>query len=104
MFRIIVFSKSKRRTRTTSHLVRAFREQGNEILWINPFKIRRWKKNKTDRWILRRINTFKPDIVFVYSQDIPLAVLEEIATSNVKTVMYYEDMAMTVPPSLTQKG
>lgn len=104
MFRIIVFSKSKRRTRTTSHLVRAFREQGNETLWINPFKIRRWKKNKTDRWILRRINTFKPDIVFVYSQDIPLAVLEEIATSNVKTVMYYEDMAMTVPPSLTQKG
>lgn len=104
MSRIIVFGKSKRRTKITTHLVRAFRERRNETLWLNPFKIRRRKKNETDRWILNRIDLFKPDIVFIYSLDIPLTVLQKIAGSNIKTIMYYEDMSLEMPLSLVEKG
>ena len=104
MYRIIVFGKSKRRTRTTAHLVRAFRERGNQTAWLNPSKVRRRKKNETDDWILKQIDSFNPDIVFVYSQDIPLAVLRKIAGSTIKTVMYYEDWSPEVPPSVAERG
>ncbi len=104
MHKIIFFGKSKRRTRTTFHLVRAFRERGNTILWLNPAKIRRRKKKDTDKWILNQVDAFNPDIVFIYSQDIPLNVLQQLAGSHIKTVMYYEDMAHELLPSLVQRG
>jgi spore maturation protein CgeB len=104
MRRIILFGKSKRRTRTTFHLVRAFRERGNTILWLNPAKIRRRKKKDTDKWILKQVDAFNPDIVFIYSQDIPLNVLQQLAGSHIKTVMYYEDMTHELFPSLVQRG
>jgi hypothetical protein len=104
MYRVIFFGKSKRRTRTTTHLVRAFRERGNETLWLNPSKIRRRKKGGTDRLILNRIDSFNPDVVFVYSADIPLTILQKISSSRIKTVMYYEDLSLEVPPTLAEKG
>lgn len=104
MYRIVIFGKSKRRTRTTTHLVRAFRERGNETIWLNPYKIRRRKRNETDTWILNQIASFNPDIVFVYSQDIPITVLQKIAATRIKTVMYYEDWSPEVPPSLAERG
>ena len=104
MCRIIVFGKSKRRTRTTTHLVRAFREQGNETVWLNPYKVRRRKKNETDKWILKQIDSFNPDIVFIYSKDIPLPILRQIAGSGIKTVMYYEDWSPEVPTSVAERG
>ena len=104
MHRIILFGKSKRRTRTTFHLVRAFKDCGNTVLWLNPAKIRRRRKNDSDRWVLNKIKIFDPDIIFIYSKDIPLDVLQEIAGSSVKTMMYYEDMPREVPTSLVQLG
>ena len=76
MHRIILFGKSKRRTRTTFHLARAFRECGNTVLWLNPAKIHRRRKNDSDRWILNKIKAFDPDIIFIYSKDMPLGVLQ----------------------------
>ena len=96
MHRIILFGKSKRRTRTTFHLAKAFKECGNTVLWLNPAKIRRRRKKDSDRWILHKIKAFDPDIIFIYSQDIPLAVLQKIAGGPVKTMMYYEDMSPEV--------
>lgn len=103
MSRIIVFGKSKRRTKTVAHVVRAFKEQGNETVWLNPYKIRRNKK-EANKWMGNRIDSFKPDIVFIYSKDIPMEVLEEITASRIKTVMYYEDWSPEVPPSLAEKA
>jgi len=57
MRRIILFGKSKRRTRTTFHIVRHFKERGNRVLWLNPAKIRRQHKKQTDKWILNQIDT-----------------------------------------------
>ena len=104
MPRIIVFGKSKRRTKTTTHVVRAFRERGNETVWLNPYKVRRRKKNEIDKWILKQLDSFNPDIVFIYSKDIPLTILQKIAGSTIKTVMYYEDWSPEVSPSLAEKG
>ena len=104
MNRIILFGKSKRRTRTTYHLIRAFRERGHAILWLNPAKIKRRKKKGSEKWILKQIDAFDPDIVFIYSRDIPLEVLQRIAGSHIKTVMYHEDMSHELPPALVQWG
>jgi hypothetical protein len=71
MHRIVFFGKSKRRTRTTAHLVRAFKEKGNHVLWLNPHKIRRIKKKNTNQFILNKINKINPDFVFITSKDIP---------------------------------
>ena len=104
MQRIILFGKSKRRTRTTFHIARAFKERGNAVLWLNPAKIRRRHKKCTDKWILNQIELFKPDIIFVYSKDIPLGVLQQIHASSIKTVIYYEDMPPDVPRALIEMG
>jgi spore maturation protein CgeB len=104
MHRIILFGKSKRRTRTTFHLARAFKECGNTVLWLNPAKIRRRRKQKGDQWILSQIKAFKPDIIFIYSKDMPLGVLQEIAGGPVKIMLYYEDMSRQVSNSLAQMG
>jgi len=104
MPRIILFGKSKRRTRTTFHLARAFKECGNTVLWLNPAKIRRRLKNESDRWILNKIKVFDPDIIFIYSKDIPLGVLQKIAGGLVPIMMYYEDLRWEVPTSVSQLG
>lgn len=104
MLSVILFGKSKRRTRTTYHIARAFRESGCRLLWLNPAKIRRRHKDRADRWILDKIGSFRPDLVFIYSQDIPFSVLEFISAAGIKTVMYYEDMSDDLPPELTQRG
>ena len=104
MFRIILFGKSKRRTRTTFHLRRAFKESGNEILWLNPARIRRHRKEKANDWILDRIDRFHPDMIFVYSLDIPLPVLQQIVSTSIKTVMYYEDMPRQISSDMVTKG
>ena len=104
MPRIILFGKSKRRTRTTFHLARAFKECGNTVLWLNPAKIRRRHKKDSDRWILNKIEVFDPEIIFIYSKDIPLGVLQKIAGGPAKTMLYYEDMRREVPTSLIQMG
>ena len=104
MPRIILFGKSKRRTRTTFHLARAFKECGNTVLWLNPARIRRRHRNESDRWILNNIKAFDPDIIFIYSKDIPLGVLQKVAGGPAPIMMYYEDMRPEVPNYLAQLG
>ena len=104
MFKIILFGKSKRRTRTNYHIARAFRERGNRLLWLNPAKIKRRQKKKADQWILDQVDSFQPDMVFIYSKDIPIKVLQHIASIKIKTVMYYEDMSDFLPEGFVQRG
>ncbi len=104
MLKVILFGKSKRRTRTTYHIARAFRERGHRLLWLNPAKIRRRQKKHADPWILNRIDAFEPDLVFVYSKDIPLQVLKSISAGKIQTVMYYEDMSHELSPELVRRA
>jgi len=91
MPRIVVFGKSQRLTRKVRHIIGAFRDFGNETLWINPTKVKRFKGDRSDAHILEKVERFKPDIVFIHSMDIPLGVLGKIAGTNIKTVQYYHD-------------
>jgi len=104
MYKIIFFGKSKRRTRTTFHMVRAFKECGNDVLWLNHSQIRRRQKNESDRWTLDQITVFKPNFIFIYSKDIPLSVLRKISESGIKTVLYSEDMSDEISDELIQLG
>lgn len=104
MMRVAIFGKSKKRTRKVAHITRAFREKGCETIWLNPSRIARWKGNSADEHILKALDSFKPDIVFIFSQDIPLRVLENISGSAIKTVMFYVDWAPQIPGSLIERG
>lgn len=105
MPKVIVFGKSKSRTRKVAHIARAFREQGNETLWINPAQIRRRKGDQAEQYIMDRIETFNPDIVFIMSMDIPLPVLKKISGTRIKTVQFYVDSwRLELMPKLAQWG
>jgi spore maturation protein CgeB len=71
---------------------------------LNPASIRRRQKTQTEHWIQDQIESFQPDIIFIYSRDIPLGVLRHIAGGSIKTVLYYEDMADEISTALVQLG
>ncbi len=91
MPRIIVVGKSQRLVRKVRQIIRAFRDRGNETLWINAHKIRRRMGSRSEDYILKRIEKFNPDIVFIHSMDLPLGVLKKISGTHIKTVQYYHD-------------
>lgn len=104
MTRVLVFGKSKKRTRKVAHITRAFRERGCDTRWINPARVARWKGARADEHILLEVRSFNPDIMFIFSQDIPLGVLREISGSSMKTLMFYVDWSPLIPPSLIERG
>jgi len=90
--KVIVFGKSQRKTtRKVRHIVRAFRDQGHDTLWLNPARIARIRGAKADHYILERIWSFSPDMIFIHSQDIPLPVLQQVCGKGIITVMFYMD-------------
>lgn len=105
MPRVMVFGKSKRRTRKVAHIARAFREQGNKTLWLNPAQIQRRKGESTNEYILERIAEFRPDIIFFVSMDIPFAVLKEVSGKGIKIVQFYVDSwRLELLPKVAQWG
>jgi predicted CoA-binding protein len=89
--KILFFGKSKRQTNTTHQIVKAFRRKGHTVKWIN---VRRYERilgeNLTHRLLLSTFGRFKPDLVFVFSGDVPLATLEAIAPRTKSVMTYYE--------------
>ncbi len=54
--------------------------------------------------MLDQIDSFRPDLVFIYSKDIPFRVLQFISDGRINTVMYYEDMSDHLSPELIRRG
>jgi spore maturation protein CgeB len=104
MYRVAVFGKWKPTTRKVPQFVRAFRDQGNETLWLDPGKIKKKKGEKADEYTLEQLKSFRPDIVFVYNQFISVPVLEEIAGTGIKTVLFWVDWTPEIPSSLIERG
>ena len=103
MQRVIVFGKTKKTTKKVAHIARAFIEQGHETLWLNPARIKRKKKEEADKYILKCIQDYQPDIIFIVSLDIPLRVLQQVSQTQIKSVMFYVDNpASQVLPQLSQ--
>lgn len=105
MKRIVVFGKSQRRTtRKVRSIVRAFREEGHETLWLNPAAIQRWRGRGADQHIIDSVAAFRPDLVFIHNQDIPLPVLHALRAWNVTLVMFYADWAPDILPSVAERA
>jgi spore maturation protein CgeB len=105
MAKILIFSMSRSQTGKTRFIDRAFRDRGNETLWLRTPKILRQKKEKADAYMLGQIESFKPDIIFINSQDIPLQVLRDVSRSSIKTVIFFEDpWVKGIIPDIIERG
>jgi spore maturation protein CgeB len=105
MPKILIFSMSRRQTGKIRFIERAFRDRGNETLWLRTPKIHRQKGEKTDSYMLGQVESFKPDIIFINSQDIPLPVLKEVSGGSIKTVIFFEDpWVKGIIPDIIERG
>ncbi len=78
-YRIVFFSKRKKRTRYTQYIISAMRRLGCEVLHINMRKWRRWLgRSVADRVARGQVDRFKPDAIFVFSSDILQETLEHL--------------------------
>lgn len=75
--RIVLFGKQKRRTRTTSQIVRALRRAGCAVKWINPMTRKSIVGADLARaWTLWSLRRFKPDALISWSQDLPVQIAD----------------------------
>lgn len=104
MPKVVVFGFSKRHTRTVAHIVRAFRDRGNDTLWINPARIRRNLRFLADTYMIERVKRFNPDIIFVFNDNVPIPVLREVSGSGVATIMFYVDWRPETPRDIIERA
>ena len=89
--KVIFLGKSKKKTGNTRFMLNALRRRVGKVFFIN---LPRYKKYFfwTDyrRAVRRKILKQNPDLVLIYSKDIPYSVLEEIRI-HCQTAMFYPD-------------
>ena len=94
--KVIFFGKSKKKTGDTKFMLNALRRRVDKAVFIN---VPRYKKlffwTDFQKIIHKKIIRVNPDLVLIYSKDIPYSVLSEIRTIY-KTAIFYPDV--NVPP------
>jgi hypothetical protein len=89
--KVIFLGKSKKKTGNTRFMLKALQRRVGKVIFIN---LPRYKKYFfwTDyrKAIGRKIFKQNPDLVLIYSKDIPYSVLAEIKT-HFQTAMFYPD-------------
>ena len=89
--RVLFFGKKKSRSCCTGALVRALRNQGLQVKWVNCSLLKRWigsfGMRAVARWLRKR---FDPDLIFVFFHDLPHVLVPEF-TAEVPTVVWIED-------------
>lgn len=89
--RVLFFGKNMSRSRCTSGLVEALRGHHLQVKWLNRATLRRWLGERgADSWIRRTMNSYRPDLVFVFWRDLPLELLREFKERAV-TVLWVEE-------------
>jgi hypothetical protein len=69
--RVALFGKSKRHTRTTSYIARAFEREGHALLWLNERRAARWLGRRAAAALTRRrLARFGPDLVLIHANDV----------------------------------
>ena len=87
----ILLGKSKNKTGNTRFMFRALQRRLEKAIFINLPRVKKyffWTDYR--RAILRKILKQHPDLVLIYSKDIPQLVLEEIR-SKYNTAIFYPD-------------
>lgn len=90
--RVMFFGKNMSRTRCTGGLVDALESHGLHVKWRNMATLRRWLG--TDRALRRarkEFASFRPDLVFVFCRDLPMALLREFR-QDARVVIWIEDL------------
>lgn len=89
--RVLFFGKRMSRSRCTSALVEAWRENGSEVRWLNMATLRRWLGERYAKtWARRAFRSFQPDVVCVFCRDLP-ADLVEAFRAEARVVMWVEE-------------
>lgn len=90
--KVIFLGKSKKKTGNTRFMLKGLQRRVPQAAFLNVPRYRKlyfWSDYQ--RHIFRRIVAFDPDLVLIYSSDIPFAVLEKIQ-SRYLTAIFYPDV------------
>lgn len=93
--KVVFVGKSKKKTGTTRFMFKALKRRVKEATFVNVPRLKKicfW--SDYEKVILKRIVRANPDLVLMYSRDLPYHVLKNI-NSLCKTAMFYGD---TVDP------
>jgi Glycosyl transferases group 1 len=102
--KVVFLGKSKRKTGNTKFMLRALSRRVAEVRFINLPRHRKmyfWTDYK--RVIYREIIAFNPDLVLIYSKDIPDEVLQKISHAY-KIAIFYPDFASPLDDRLVSKA
>jgi len=89
--KVIFLGKSKKKTGNTRFMLKALQRRVENVIFINlPRSKKYYFWTDYRRVILRKILKQTPDLVLIYSKDIPYPVLEEISP-NYQTAIFFPD-------------
>ncbi|MEC9047542.1 MAG: glycosyltransferase [Planctomycetota bacterium] len=100
--RVLFFGKSMSRTRCTGALVDALRRHGVDVRWRNLVTWRRWFGIQAAHRLCRaEFRRYKPDVVFVFFRDLPLALASEFRRTA-RIVVWCEEALETMDASVIE--
>lgn len=102
--KVVFFAKSHKRSGITSHIVRALRSLGHDTTWINRHKVKRFIGKRLARWYIRRkVEALKPDLILIFTRDIELPMLRELA-GRYRTAQFYDDCNIPLRDEVVEYG
>ena len=94
--RVVFFAKAHKRSGITDHMERGLSALGHEVLRINRRRLERVVGRKLAWWVIRRrIVKFAPDVVLVFTFDLPphrISELRELA----RTTTFFDDCPLVL--------
>lgn len=98
--RIVFFAKQHKRTGHTGQMERAMRSLGHDVLRVDRRRYERLMGRRA-AWALirRRVLAFRPDLVLVFSFDLPAEHLQELR-SVAKTASFFDDCPRELSPRI----
>jgi hypothetical protein len=100
--KVVFVGKSKKKTGDTRFMLNALKRHVKKAIFINVPRYKKiyfWTDYK--KAIYKKIISCNPDLVIIYSKDLPLQVMETIKGCY-KTAIFYPDMTVPVDEKLLQ--
>ncbi|MDC3378734.1 glycosyltransferase [Planctomycetota bacterium] len=90
--RVLFFAKDHKKTGNTAHILRGFAGQGHQVRHLNRRRFERLMGKRLAWWVLqRKVGGFQPDLVLVYSCDLPANKLQELREQGYTTATFFDD-------------
>lgn len=102
--KVAFFAKSHKRSNITTHIVRGLEALGHQVLWINRHKLKRFMGKSIARWwIKKRIESYAPDLILIFTRDMELPMLRELSKTY-KTAQFYDDCNVPLRDEVVEYG